>query len=417
MSAARPRYYEFALVGLLVLLWGGVGLNRIGLGWVLPQIRAEFAISNLEASLLLAGTSVTWAFASWGGGWLSDRYGRRPVLVPAMLFICLMTAAMGIAGGFWSMFIIRDLLGIGDGIGWSVGEATIGEEVAPERRGVSQALFTAGYTLIGAGLGAIIITRITAALGWRWAFPLIGAATLIVVIALTLIMREPLAKRAHRHADWRSAVGLLRTRSLVLLTIMGCAILSWLQVFAFYDHSFLLKVRHFEEIDAGEIAALWGFAGAAGAVVLPLLSDFWGRRPVVLAAAIVCAATLAGYLLGDFDKGMMQLLLGTSGFCGFGLLPIVIATCVSEAVGEDERGTALGVTNFFGVIVGTTLMPIIAGRIADIGGITAALWIPIGAQLVVVVLILGIKETAPRMVMRDADGSIRRRQTVRTATE
>jgi hypothetical protein len=43
----------------LVLLWGGVGLNRIGLGWVLPQIRAEFAISNLEASLLLAGTSVT----------------------------------------------------------------------------------------------------------------------------------------------------------------------------------------------------------------------------------------------------------------------------------------------------------------------------------------------------------------------
>ena len=69
MSAARPRYYEFALVGLLVLLWGGVGLNRIGLGWVLPQIRAEFAISNLEASLLLAATSVSWALASWGGGW------------------------------------------------------------------------------------------------------------------------------------------------------------------------------------------------------------------------------------------------------------------------------------------------------------------------------------------------------------
>jgi hypothetical protein len=59
--------------------------------------------------------------------------------------------------------------------------------------------------------------------------------------------------------------------------LVGCAILSWLQVFAFYDHSFLIKVRHFEETDAGEIASLWGFAGAAGAVVLPLLSDRTGR--------------------------------------------------------------------------------------------------------------------------------------------
>ncbi len=78
-----------------------------------------------------------------------------------MAFICLMTAAMGLAGGFWSMFIVRDLLGVGDSIGWSVGEATIGEEVPERWHGVSQAIFTAGYTLIGAGLGAIIITRLT----------------------------------------------------------------------------------------------------------------------------------------------------------------------------------------------------------------------------------------------------------------
>ena len=154
MNGVRPRSYEFALVGLLVLLWGGVGLNRIGLGWVLPQIRAEFAISNLEASLLLAGTSVTWAFASWGGGWLSDRYGRRPVLIPAMLFICLMTAAMGIAGGFWSMFIIRDLLGIGDGIGWSVGEATIGDEtfpIGPDMSLICPPYTWHGYRNLGSG--------------------------------------------------------------------------------------------------------------------------------------------------------------------------------------------------------------------------------------------------------------------------
>jgi len=406
-TTPRPRHYEFVLLTLLVLLWGSVGLNRIGLGLIFPQIKAEFGMSNAEASLLISGTSITWAFASWAGGWFSDRYGRRRVLLPAFAFICVMTAAMGVTWSFLSMFLVRDLLGIGDGIGWSVGEATISEEVAPQRRGVSQALFTAGYTLIGAGAGALIITGLSAQFGWRWAFPVIAAVTSVVVLALVLVMREPPARRAHRSADWRSAARLLRNPSLVFLTIMGCAILSWLQVFAGFDHSFLVETRHFSPVDAGEIASAWGFVGALGSVVLPLASDYWGRRPVVLAAALACAASLAAYLFGGFDKPMMQLLLGLSGFCGFGLLPIVLATCVSESVGEDERGTALGVTNFFGVIVGTTLMPFVAGVLADRLGLVAALTIPILAQLVVAAFILGVTETAPRLVARRGPGTAR----------
>ena len=399
-STARPRSYEFVLLALLILLWGSVGLNRIGLGLIFPQIKAEFGMPNWQASLLISGTSITWAFASWAGGWLSDRYGRRRVLLPAAAFICVMTAAMGGTWSFLSMFFVRDLLGIGDGIGWSVGEATISEEVAPQRRGVSQALFTAGYTLIGAGAGAIIITSLSSHLGWRWTFPLIAAATTLVVIALAAVMREPVARRAHHATDWRAAVRLLRNPSLVFLTIMGCAILSWLQVFAGFDHSFLVETRHFSPIDAGEIASSWGFIGAIGSVLLPLASDYWGRRPVVLASSLVCAASLAAYAFGGFDKTMMQLLLGLSGLCGFGLLPIVLATCVSESVGEDERGAALGVTNFFGVIIGTTLMPFIGGVLADGFGFAATLCIPIAAQLVVAGCILAVTETAPRVVAR-----------------
>ncbi len=399
-STARPRSYEFVLLALLILLWGSVGLNRIGLGFIFPQIKAEFGMPNWQASLLISGTSITWAFASWAGGWLSDRYGRRRVLLPAAAFICVMTAAMGGTWSFLSMFFVRDLLGIGDGIGWSVGEATISEEVAPQRRGISQALFTAGYTLIGAGAGAIIITSLSSHLGWRWTFPLIAAVTTLVVIALAAVMREPVARRAHHATDWRAAVRLLRNPSLVFLTIMGCAILSWLQVFAGFDHSFLVETRHFSPIDAGEIASSWGFIGAIGSVLLPLASDYWGRRPVVLASSLVCAASLAAYAFGGFDKTMMQLLLGLSGLCGFGLLPIVLATCVSESVGEEERGAALGVTNFFGVIIGTTLMPFIGGVLADGFGFAATLCIPIAAQLVVASCILAVTETAPRVVAR-----------------
>jgi MFS family permease len=401
MTDPRSGRYEFMLMTLLVLFWGSVGLNRVGIGVIFPEIVPEFHLAYWQTSLLVAGTSVTWGVSSWVGGWLSDRYGRRRVLLPAALWVCAMTAAMGGAWGFLSMFIVRDLLGIGDGIGWSVGESTISEESAPQRRGFNQAIFTAGYTLIGAGLGAIIITRISAHLGWRWAFPIIGAVTVPVVIGLAIVMRDRPPAAARRH-NWGAGFRALRTPSLVYLTVMGCAVLSWLAVTIAFDQLFLTQVRGFSKLDAGSIAAVWGLAGAAGQIVLPLLSDRWGRRPVTLAGALGCAAALVAYITGGFDKTGMQFLLGVTGFCGFGILPIVLATCVSEAVSDDIRGAALGVTNFFGVTFGSTLMPLVGGVIADLFGLAGAMWILVASQLVVAVLIMAVTETAPRVVARAA---------------
>jgi MFS family permease len=392
--------YEFIITALLILFWGGVGLNRIGIGVIAPYIKPEFGLSNFQIGLLVSGTSATWALSSWGGGWLSDRYGRRSVLLPGAVLICVMTASMGIAGGFWSMFIIRELLGVGDGIGWSVGQATVYEESAPHRRGVNQALVSAGYTLIGAGFGALIITRISSNLGWRWAFPMIAAATAVVVAALFLVMRDRSSRAAQKAVDWHAAVGLLRSRPVIILTIISCAALSWLVVSIAYNQLFLTEVRGFGKEDAGDIALFWGLAGAAGQLMLPLLSDFWGRRRVVFVSALICGAASALYVGGGFGKVPMQVLIGLSGFCGHGLLPLAIATCVVESVPEELRGSALGVTNFFGVAIGSLFMPLVGGKLADHLGLGSAMWIPIAAQIVIAMFIFLIAETAPRLIER-----------------
>jgi predicted MFS family arabinose efflux permease len=394
--------YEFTITALLILFWGCVGLNRVGIGIIAPYIKPEFGLSNFQIGLLVSGTAATWALSSWGGGWLSDRYGRRTVLLPGAVLICVMTASMGIAGGFWSMFIIRDLLGVGDGIGFSVGQATVYEESAPQRRALNQALVLAGYTLIGAGLGALIITRISSNLGWRWAFPIIAAATAVVVAVLFLVMRNRSSQAAQKAVDWHAAVGLLRSRSVIILIVINWAVLSWLVVMSAYNQLFLTEFRGFSKEDAGDIALFWGLAGAAGQLLLPFLSEFWGRRRIVFGGALVCAAASVVYVAGDFGKVPMQILIGLSGFCGHGLSSLAAATCVVESVREDLRGSAIGLTNFFGIVIGALPMPLVGGILADHFGLVSAMWIPIAAQIIIATFIFMIPETAPRLIERRA---------------
>jgi MFS family permease len=401
MPAGKSARYEFVILALLFLFWGSVGLNRLGIGAIFPAIVPEFHLEGWQTGFLISGTSVTWAISSWVGGLLSDRHGRRKILLPAVGFVSLMTAAMGGAWNFLSMFVVRDLLGLGDGVGWSVGQATVNEESSPERRGINQAVFTVGYTLIGVGIGSLVITRLTVLLGWRWVFPLIGAATALIALALFFVMREPRARRAQT-VDWRPALALLRDPSLAFITVAGCAVLAWLQVMVGYNTLYLTKLRQFSLEDAGIVGASWGFAGAAGQIVLPLISDRVGRRPVVFASAVVTAAALGLYIIGGYGMWPMRLLAGLCGFCGFGILPIVLATCVSESAPGELRGAALGMTNFFAVIIGTTLMPLVAGLLLDHAGLATVLSIAVIAQIAVAASMLMVKETAPRILARRA---------------
>lgn len=400
MSRRSPLAYEISIMVLLVLFWGCIGLNRVGIGFIFPKIVPEFHLALWQAGLLISGTSITWAFSSWFGGWLSDNRGRRSVLLPAVGFTALMTAAMGITWNFLSMFVVRDLLGLGDGVGWSVGQATISEETSPKRRGLNQALYNAGYSLFGVGFGALIVTTLTAHFGWRWVFPVIGVATALVCVALFAVLREPVKRKEGRKIDWRASVRLLRNPSVLLITLMGCATLAWLQLSVGYTVLYLTRVRGLTLIEAGTVMSLWGFGGTAGQVLLPLLSDYLGRRPVILVSALLCAVFLAVFLVGGLDLGALRWIAGASGFFGFGLGPIVIATCVSELVPGELRGSALGMTNFFAVIVGTAVMPVVGGIIADHLGLAAALWLAAAQQIIMAGLVLGIAETAPRVVAR-----------------
>lgn len=392
--------YRWTLLGLLFGFWGLVGINRLGIQFLFPFINADFHLNLAQDSLLISGTSLTWAFSSWASGWLSDRYGRRSILLPGAALACLTTMAQGAAWNFLSLFLIRDLVGIGDGVGWPNGQSVLAEEVPAKRRALVAGVFTSGYPFFGGVIGGLIMAPLALYLGWHWVFPLLGAVFLLVVIALWFVMREPSRERRVERLDWRNLFSAARNRRVLVLMLIQTGALGWLQVGVLLNVNFLVMIVHTSSVTAGQIVAGATIGGIAGTLLLPALSDYIGRRPAILLGGLLSALLLGLYVFGGFPLSVAVPLLIGNAFFQAVLIPLGSATCVVELVGEEHRATAMGSVNFVGVILGTFLIPIAAGLVGTAFGLRAAYLVAVTCVGLAGLLVLLIPETAPRVVGR-----------------
>lgn len=401
---SRSPAYPWVLLALLTSFWGLVGLNRIGIAYLFPILVPEFHMAYWQVGLLISGTSFTWAFSSWLSGWLSDHYGRRRVMLPGAAVACASTAAMGGAWNFLSLFIVRDLVGIGDGVGWPNSQAVLAAEFPARRRAFVQAVFTSGYVLFGSVLGALIVTHLAVSLGWRPVFPIIGGVFFFVVLALFFVMKEPTGttRSESSRIKWRDAISVARNRNVLILMLVQSGALGWLHVSVGYNSLYLTKVRHVDLVQSGTILSIFGVTSLAGTLALPFFSDYIGRKPAMIAGGVLSGLCMALFSFGHFNLVVSVVLLAASGFFDGVLIPLAAATCVVEVMPVKSHATAMGAINFAGVMIGTFLFPLVAGVVADHFGLGSALLLAAVSVGLAGLLVLAIPETAPRVLARRA---------------
>lgn len=408
--------HPWLVLGLLTAFWGLVGLNRLGITYLFPIIVPEFHMSKLEAGALISGTSATWAITSWLSGWLADRYGRRRVLIPGAAVAVAATASMGATGGFLSMLVAREVVGIGDGVGWPNAQAVLAEEFPPKRRALVHSIFTSGYAFFGSVLGALIVTNLAEAVGWRPVFPIIAVVFAFVVVGMYFFVREPPKavapvttgggappKEEVGKATWADAFKVVRNPTVILLMIVQIGALGWLQVGIGFNSLFLTKVHGMTLPGAGSVLAISGMAGLIGTLTLPSLSDFLGRKVTLTTAGLVSGAFMITYALGGptLSPLVTTVLLCGSGFFQGAMIPLAAATCVVENVPARVQATAMGAVNFAGVVGGTFIMPLVGGALADSSlGLTAPIVLAGGCMAVAGLVSVAVKETSPRVLAR-----------------
>jgi YNFM family putative membrane transporter len=224
IAAGTPAYRRLRL-GLLI-----TGFTTFGLLYcvqsLLPIFSRTFDVSAAEASLVVSLATGPMAFMLLFASVISDRLGRRQLMVVSLFAAALLTLASAAAPGWHTLLVMRFLTGIAISGIPAIAMTYVAEEVDASSLGAAMGLYISGSAL-GGMASRIIASALADWLGWRVALGTIGALSVVGAVVFWRTAPHSRAFVPHRH-DWASFSASLRI-------LRNDAALPWL-----YAESFLL---------------------------------------------------------------------------------------------------------------------------------------------------------------------------------
>ena len=408
MTVARIRdgdpSYEWKAVALLSVGFGLVGLDRWIIAPLAPSIIADLGISPPLINVLIAILGTTWGVAAVAMGGLSDRIGRRKVMLPAILVFSLASGFSGLAGGFTTLLLIRGLMGIAEGAFCPVSFAATAEASNPSRIGFNQGLQQSMFALFGLGFGPILAAWLLGFASWRGVFALVALPGIVLTILLWMVIREPerLADRARLEPETSPAsLGeVLKVRNVRLAMVGLLCAMCGIFVLSANTPIYLASYLKLTPMEVGLVTSAIGFGGFVGLWILPALSDVFGRRPMAVLGFVGGAAFVYLFMsLGAEPKMLFAALFGATAF-SFGVLSLLTGPVASESAPAGMVSTASGLIIGVGEIFGGGLALLLAGYIIAAYGIQYMLYLAFAGLLAGALLMVGLVETAPRRARR-----------------
>lgn len=393
--------YEWRAVLLLFLGFGLVGLDRWIIAPLFPTMMRDLKLTYQDLGYAVGALSLAWGTFSALMGNLSDRIGRRRILLPALLMFSCMAGVTGMVSGVAMLVAIRAVMGGTEGAFLSTSVALTGEASHPKRRGFNQGIQLSGFSLFGLALGPIIATQLLAVVpSWRWVFFCVSVPGFVLAVFLYRVIREPPHLRRSAGAVKPDAslrwVDMFRSRNVVLSMLGMMCGMSCIFVLGAFIPNYLVDYLHLSRDQMGFVTSGLGFGGFLGGIVMLGLSDHIGRR----AASLVCFVGGAVLLYFFIRTGVRPLelfvLLGGVSFFSNGVLSLLTGPVATEAVPAQLTSSAIGIASGTGEIFGGGIGPMIAGHIAQRYGIQDVVTFSLGGLLLGIVVSAALIETAPR---------------------
>ncbi|HET7103780.1 MAG TPA: MFS transporter [Terracidiphilus sp.] len=353
--------------------------NAAFLGWTLDSLDFFLLIFCVKAiatdfhtmpSAVLGAVFLTQAFRPVGAfifGMLADRYGRRPVLIMNILSFSVIELACAFAPSLHALLALRALFGVAMGGEWGVGAALVFETLPKEGRGTFSGILQEGYA-VGSILASAAFAAFFHAIGWRGLFVLGSLPGLVVLYVQTRVEESPV---------WRESAGRRRERGagpvippelksfvprFLFLILLMTAFMSFSHGTQDVYPTFLTVQMGLTARTVGLIGVLYGLGSIAGGFAFGALSERWGRKRAIVAAALLSIPVIplwayghSAWVLGTGAVLMQFMVQGAWG---------VVPAYLTELSPGPVRATAPGLAYQLGGLI-TSWNGVLQARVAE----------------------------------------------------
>jgi MFS family permease len=375
-NPGRPRTSRGGplILWLLCAMYFLFYVDRVNIATAATSIQRDLGLSNTELGLVFSAFAYPYAFFQVFGGWIGDRLGPRQTLAACGLVVAGTTMLTGLAGGLGSLFAVRMALGFGEGAAFPTATRGMASWLPAASWGYAQGI-THSAARLGNAVTPPLISMLILALSWRASFVIAGAASLVWVLAWTLLTRgsrmvpsgsKPEAIAATEPTPWR----LLIRRILPVTAVDFCygwmlwLFLNWLP--SFFQNEYHQDLKKSAIFSAGVFIA--GVVGdTAGGVLSDRILKRTGSRQKargwVISGGLIGAFVFMLPLLVIHDVSQAAISLGLAFFA----LEFVVAPIwsVPMDIAPNHAGKASGLMNL-GFGIAGIISPFVVGLIIDI---------------------------------------------------
>ena len=357
-------------------------VDRVNIATAAGFIQHELGLSNQALGFALSAFGYPYLLFQIFGGWIGDHVGPRRTLFACGLVWAAATMLTGLAGSLATLFLVRVIVGIGEGATFPVATRAMQTWTPTGRRGFAQGI-THAFARFGNAVTPPIVAWLILTISWRGSFVTLGATSLVWVIAWVVYYRDNPADHPSITADELSRLPALSTRQarprvpwrplvvrmLPVSVVYFCygwtlwLYLNWLPTFFLREY----------KLDIGQSAIFSSavfFAGVGGDLLGGTFSDAILRRTesvrrarlTVIVLGFLCSFACMMAVFATRDLTMIVLSLGAAFF--FAELVIGPIWAIPMDIAPKYSGTASGIMNS-GSALAAILSPLAFGYIVD----------------------------------------------------